>query len=111
MRLQLLFLASACAILGCSQPPTTTATTSQQAAPVTNVHSRGVVRAITREYNAITIEHEAMPEYGMEAMVMEFTVDDGSKLNGINVGDHVSFVLKSGLDISSITVTERATPP
>lgn len=70
------------------------------------MHSRGVVYAVTREENAIAIQHEAIPEYGMEPMVMEFTVDDPSKLDGIEVGDKVTFELRSGLDIATISVVE-----
>jgi hypothetical protein len=61
----------------------------------------GVVQAVTREYNAVTIQHEAIPEYDMPAMVMEFTVDDASQLQGLAAGDIATFELRSGLDIST----------
>lgn len=71
-----------------------------QETPAGPVHSRGVVYAVTREYNAITIQHEAIPEYNMPPMVMEFTV---AQLNGLEPGDNVTFETRSGLDISTIS--------
>lgn len=75
-------------------------------APSAPVRSRGVVYAVTPEHNAITIQHEAIPEYDMPAMVMEFTVDNPLQLEGIEVGDSVAFTLRSGLDISTISEGE-----
>jgi Cu/Ag efflux protein CusF len=99
VRKQFIWLAAglALAATACTQPQ------QQPAAeqPVL-VQSRGTVYAVTPEYNAITIEHDAIPEYNMPPMTMEFTVDDASKLEGIEVGDHVEFVLSGGLDIQSI---------
>lgn len=76
---------------------------AEQASPSTPVRSRGVVQTVTREYNAVTIQHEAIPEYDMPAMVMEFTVDDPTQLDGIEAGDTVAFELRTGLDIAAIS--------
>ena len=95
-------------LAACSQPQQQQQQqpTEQTAEAPATIHARGVVRALTPEYNAITIEHEAIPEVGMGAMTMEFTVAQPASLDGINVGDHVSFELSGPLDIQSITVTE-----
>lgn len=103
--------AALCVALSACTPPqpaaeTETATTTQEA-PAPPVHSRGVVYAVTREYNAITIQHEAIPEYNMPPMVMEFTVDNPSQLDGLEPGDNVTFELRSGLDISTISEVAR----
>jgi Cu/Ag efflux protein CusF len=39
-------------------------------------------------------------------MTMEFTVDEASRLDGIEAGDRVAFVLSGGLDIQSIEKVE-----
>lgn len=92
------FIAAACSP---PQQPTTEPTAEAPAA----IQARGIVRALTPEYNAITIEHENIPEIGMSAMTMEFTVTDATMLNGLQVGDQVSFQLSGPLDITSIDVT------
>ena len=92
-----------CACTPPQQPAAEPPPAAEQAAATNPVHARGVVYAVTREYNAITIQHEAIPEYDMPAMVMEFTVDDPSQLDGLDAGDNVTFELRSGLDISAIS--------
>jgi Cu(I)/Ag(I) efflux system periplasmic protein CusF len=89
------------------QPVAEAPSAPEQAAPSVPVRSRGVVHAVTPEYNAITIQHEAIPEYDMPAMVMEFTVDNPSQLEGLAAGDSVTFELRSGLDISTISEEAR----
>ncbi|MGE0045915.1 MAG: copper-binding protein [Hyphomonadaceae bacterium] len=61
---------------------------------------------VTREHGAITIQHEAIPEYGMGAMTMEFTVADAASLEGIQPGDSVRFELSGPLDIASLSKIE-----
>jgi Cu/Ag efflux protein CusF len=100
----LLIAGLALAVSACT-PPEQNPAAEQEAAPVL-VHSRGTVFAVTREYNAITIQHEPIPEYTMPAMTMEFTVDEASRLDGIEAGDRVAFVLSGGLDIQSIEKVE-----
>lgn len=99
---------TAIALAGCappSPPPSPPPAPSAAQTPSNPVRSRGVVQTVTREYNAVTIQHEAIPEYGMPAMVMEFTVDDPAQLEGIEAGDTVAFELRTGLDIAAISKT------
>ena len=97
--------ACACALSACTEPQPQERSTAQPSEAPASVHSRGVVVAVTREYDAITIRHEPIPEYGMGEMTMEFTVADGAQLEGIEVGDHVSFELSGPIDIKTITVS------
>lgn len=111
MRNPSIHVASAALLAGmaaCSPPqtPEAPAPAAETTAPSTPVHSRGVVYAVTREFNAITIQHEAIPEYDMPAMVMEFTVDNPAQLDGIEAGDSVTFELRGGPDISTISEVE-----
>lgn len=104
MRFSILLVAAFFTLVGCSQPEQSTATDEPAS---TSVHSRGVVVAVTPEYNAVTIQHEPIPEFGMAAMTMEFTAAQSVSLEGVDVGDTVSFELTGPLDISSITVTDE----
>ncbi len=104
MRLLLLPLIAATMMGACSQPQTKTdepPAAAQSESPA-GVHSSGTVVAITREYSAITIQHAPIPEFQMDAMTMEFTVADASELDGLNVGDSVTFDLSGPIDIRTI---------
>ena len=109
MRFEFSLLPLALALTACTPPaaePEQPA--AQEADAPAAVQSSGTVVAITPEYSAVTIRHEAIPEYAMGAMTMEFTVAEGSQLAGIEVGDHVSFELSGPLDIRTIAKTESA---
>ena len=107
MRFQNLAYAAACAfaLTACTEPQPQKQSNAQPSEAPTSVRSRGVVVAVTREYNAVTIRHEPIPEYRMGEMTMEFTVAEGDQLEGIDVGDHVSFELSGPIDIRTITVS------
>ena len=72
-------------------------------APAALVKGRGEIVVLQPEYGAVTLKHEAIPEYQMGAMTMEFTTD-AAKLEGLKVGDHVTFELKAPTEIETITV-------
>lgn len=104
MRSLLLPMIAATMLAACGQPQSKTdepPAAAQSEAPA-GVHSSGTVVAITREYSAITIQHAPIPEFQMEAMTMEFTVADASELDGLNVGDSVTFDLSGPIDIRTI---------
>lgn len=52
--------------------------------------TRGKVRAVGEKKDSVTIAHEDIPNY-MKAMTMMFEVEKPSILEGINVGDEVTF--------------------
>ena len=83
------FLCGLLLVAGCrpgSPVPPVSATTNQTY-PV-----RGVVREIPPDHRHVTIQHEDIPGY-MGAMTMGFSVKDTNALNGISVGDIISFAL------------------
>lgn len=69
------------------------------AGQVATYRVRGVVRSVGD--GSLHIRHEAIPEFrdpsgdvvGMEAMSMEFAVDDAVSLEGLNAGDKAAFEL------------------
>lgn len=98
--------AAVLALAACS-PPAPAAKTEPEApaaatAPAALVKGRGEIVVLQPEYGAVTLKHEAIPEYGMGAMTMEFTTD-AKKLEGLKVGDHVTFELKAPTEIETIT--------
>ena len=96
-------LVCAFGLAACSPPQP--ASTEQQTGRATSsapIRGRGVVVAVTPEYNALTIHHEPIPEYDMPAMTMEFGLEQAATLEGIEVGDHVEFVLSGPISISAI---------
>ena len=52
-------------------------------------HTKGLVKGVD-EGGGLTVEHEEMPGY-MAAMTMPFNVKDKNDIEGINVGDEISF--------------------
>jgi Cu/Ag efflux protein CusF len=104
MRAFLIALIAAATAAACSPPQSQTEppAPATQAEAHTSVHSSGTIVAITREYSAITIQHKPIPEFQMGAMTMEFTVGDATQLDGLNVGDRVSFDLSGPIDIRTI---------
>lgn len=102
-------------LAACSPPAADKAAThdaaSQATAPAaapTAVHAKGVgeVVVLQPEYAAVTIRHEAIPEYNMGAMTMEFTTDSAARLEGLKVGDKVAFELKGPTEIATIEVVK-----
>lgn len=96
----------ALALAGCSPPAAkdATAPTNTEA-----VHAKGTgeIVVLQPEYGAVTIRHDAIPEYGMGAMTMEFTTADPSQLTGLKVGDKVTFDLKAATEIETIEAAPR----
>lgn len=100
----------ALAAAACS-PPAAQDTASQEApavdaTPAVKAKGSGEVVVLQPEYGAVTIRHEAIPEYNMGAMTMEFTTADPSQLNGLKVGDRVEFDLKAATEIERIAVVK-----
>jgi protein SCO1/2 len=85
----LLAAASMLALAGCKRPETPPearmAATNQQIYQV-----KGVVREVHPERNKVKVAHEEIPGY-MEAMTMMLDVKEAKELDGLQVGDMVSF--------------------
>ena len=76
--------------------PAATAT----AGPIT---SSGKITAIDAAAGTVTLDHQAIPEVKWEAMSMAFTTTDPAMLKDLNVGDAVSFDLKSAAEPTKIS--------
>lgn len=77
---------------------------------VTEYETRGRVVSLTPETNSVSILHEEIPGY-MESSEMTFTPAEASELEGLMVGDLVSFQIEVAEDGSSvIDDIEKLTP-
>jgi Cu/Ag efflux protein CusF len=94
----------ALALAACSPPPANEAAPPQVAATAVQAKAIGEVVVLQPEFGAVTIRHEAIPEFGMGAMTMEFTTADAKQLAGIKVGDKVTFELSGPTEIEKIDV-------
>jgi len=77
-------------VVSCRQeppaPPAAVSATNQTYAV------RGVVQAVASDRRQATIKHEKIPGY-MAAMTMDLSVKNTNELNGISVGDEITFNL------------------
>lgn len=81
------------------------ARTSSSAAAI----SQGEVRKLDAANQKITLRHGPLANLGMPPMTMVFKVQDAAQLEGLKVGDKVSFVAdKQG---SQFVVTELQAAP
>ena len=69
-----------------------TATTPAVSGPIMGM---GKITAIDAKAGTVTIDHQAIPAVGWDAMSMGFTASDPTMLKDLKVGDPVSFELKS----------------
>lgn len=73
-----------------------------QAVVVLTFQGKGLVKAINKDKQKITLDHEAIKDY-MEPMVMDFSVAEKSMFDNITIGDKVEFTLKHEAGIDTIT--------
>lgn len=71
-----------------------------QAGPIAGV---GTVTAVDTTTGTVSLDHEPIAAISWPAMSMQFTVEDPTELQGIAVGDRVTFELKSATETSVIT--------
>jgi Cu/Ag efflux protein CusF len=71
------------------------------------VRSTGTVTAVNAAAGAITLSHDPIPAIQWPAMTMEFHAENPAILQGIAVGDHVTFELKSAADTGTITMVQK----
>lgn len=103
------------ALLGaaCSPPATQEAKTDDMnmeapaTAPAGPITSMGTVTQVDTAAGTITLNHEAIPAVSWPAMTMQFTAEDPAILQGIAVGDSVSFQLKSATETSVVTMVQK----
>lgn len=98
----------------CSPPATQEAKTddmnmSEPAAPAAAgpITSTGTVTQVDAAAGTITINHGAIEAVSWPAMTMQFTAENPAILQGIAVGDSVSFELKSATETSVVTSVQK----
>lgn len=77
---------------------------SAVAGPIT---STGTVTQVDAAAGTITINHGAIEAVSWPAMTIQFTAEDPSILQGVVVGDSVSFELKSATETSVVTRVQK----
>ncbi|HWA21921.1 MAG TPA: copper-binding protein [Caulobacterales bacterium] len=77
-------------------------------APATGpIRSTGVVTQVDANTGTITFNHEAIPAISWPAMTMQFHAENPAMLQGIAVGDHVTFELKSTSQTGIVTMLQK----
>ena len=103
-------LAAACSPPATQEPAKTDAGMNMEtpapaaAGPIT---STGTVTQVDAAAGTVTINHGAIAAISWPAMTMQFTAENPAILQGIAVGDSVSFELKSATETSVVTVVQE----
>ena len=79
-------------------------TTPASAGPITSV---GTVTAVDAAAGTISLDHEPIAAISWPAMSMQFTAENPAILQGIAVGDRVSFEIKSATETSVVTMVQE----
>ena len=74
------------------------------AGPVTAV---GTVTAVDAAAGTISINHEPIAAISWPTMTMQFTAEDPAILQGVAVGDRVSFEIKSASETGIVTRVQK----
>ena len=75
-----------------------------EAGPITGM---GKITAINAAGGTLTIDHQAIPAVGWDAMSMGFKATDPTMLKDLKVGDAVTFELKSTSEPSVVTKVQK----
>lgn len=71
------------------------------------IRGTGTVTAVNAAQGVITLNHEPIPAIRWSAMTMEFKAEDPRILQGVAVGDRVTFELKSASDTNMVTMVQK----
>lgn len=71
------------------------------------ISGAGTVTAVDAGAGTISIDHGPIAAIDWPAMSMQFTAENPAMLQGIAVGDQVSFELKSPTETSVITMVQK----
>jgi Cu(I)/Ag(I) efflux system protein CusF len=83
-------------------------TESTAPAPAGPINGVGTVTAVDAAAGRVSLDHDPIAAISWPAMSMQFTVEAPADLQGIAVGDRVSFELKSATETQVITsITEQ----
>ena len=58
------------------------------------VKAFGVVKTVSADEKKITVEHDAIPEFGWPAMTMDFPVSDSMDLAAVPMGERIAFLIR-----------------
>lgn len=114
--LKLLIVPIALLAAACSPPAAQDAAKSgadmnmtESAAPAATgpIAGVGTVTAVDASAGTVSLDHEPIAAISWPAMSMQFTVEDPSDLQGIAVGDRVSFELKSAAQTQVVTAIAK----
>jgi Cu/Ag efflux protein CusF len=83
------------------------ATKPAATAPTGPITSTGKITAVDATAGTVTLDHQAIPAVGWDAMSMTFTASDPMMLKDLKVGDAVSFELKSAAEKTIITKIQK----
>lgn len=103
-------LAAACSPPASQEPAKSDAGMNMEApAPVAAgaITSTGTVTQVDAAAGTITINHGAIAAISWPAMTMQFTAENPAILQGIAVGDSISFELKSATETSVVTSVQK----
>ena len=119
MKGKLIALAAAAALTvaaaACSQEATTPAakedmSSMEPAAPAATagpISGTGTVTAVDAAAGTISLDHEPIAAISWPAMSMGFRAENPAILQGIAVGDHVTFELKSASETGVVTMIQK----
>jgi Cu(I)/Ag(I) efflux system periplasmic protein CusF len=107
-----LSLAAACTPPAAPVPEQSSAEMTDMAAPeapAADAHpaSTGDITAIDAAAGTVTVNHGPIEAVGWPAMTMSFHAEDPAILAGLQVGDHVSFELKSAAEPGVVTAIAK----
>jgi mono/diheme cytochrome c family protein len=87
--------------ISCSKPAAVNVTVEKQ-----TYNSVGVIKKLDATAGKVTLDHQDIPGY-MSAMVMSYTVAQPNLMDGLEVGDQVSFVLeRTGENVAIARMTK-----
>ena len=76
-------------------------------APAGAIAGVGTVTAVNAAAGTISLDHEPIAAISWPAMSMQFTAENPAILQGIAVGDRVSFEIRSATETSVITSVQK----
>lgn len=106
-------LAFGVALAACSPPASTDAPMPEMESPpaiVGPIVGEGVVTAIDRNAGTVTLDHGPIAAINWSAMTMRFNAD-AALLEGVAVGDRVSFELQSAESPRTLTALSKTDAP
>lgn len=72
-----------------------------------SIHASGKIKSISTDKTVVRIFHDPIPELKWPAMNMPFSVQDSTLVNGLQVGDRVSFEFISEGGTNTITKIKK----